>query len=164
MAIGLLQNLGKQARVGKADSEELLFEAQRLGDGQIFFYFVDKCLPFGAGESCQIYQRVSNALAWAVKKQTGRPNVNYLDDFLFADLGNKNCNRQISIFVSTCPTVGFPVSLSKTEWSAEFQIFLGLLLHGRLQLIGIPVQKIECAMSLIGHFRLKRKAQIRQFM
>ena len=30
------------------------------------FYFVDKCLPFGATISCAIFQAISDAIAWTV--------------------------------------------------------------------------------------------------
>ncbi len=106
--IQLLQKLGLEARLGKADLEAafrqvpihpdfwpvLVFKAVSPEDKEKY-YFVDKCLPFGSGESCQIYQRVSNALSWAVQQQTQKENVNYLDDFLFADLGVLRSDAQI---------------------------------------------------------------------
>ena len=47
-------------------------------------YFVDKCLPFGSAISCAIFQVISDAIAWIVRYRTRKPNVNYLDDYLFA--------------------------------------------------------------------------------
>ena len=46
-------------------------------------YFVDKCLPFGSSISCAIFQAISDAIAWIVEYRTKKPNVNYLDDYLF---------------------------------------------------------------------------------
>ena len=52
----------------------------------IWYFFVDKCLPFGASISCAIFQEFSNSISFLVTHRTKRPNVNYLDDFLFAAL------------------------------------------------------------------------------
>ena len=52
------------------------------------YYFIDKCLPFGAAISCVHFQRFSNAMAhlvrWRMKQETrkDKPVINYLDDFL----------------------------------------------------------------------------------
>ena len=49
------------------------------------FYFVDKCLPFGASISCSHFQRLSNALKHVVENLecSYHTITNYLDDFLF---------------------------------------------------------------------------------
>ena len=64
------------------------------------FYFVDKCLPFGSSISCVIFQDVSDAIAWIVSKKANKPNVNYLDDYLFAAALRSACNQQIKVFSS----------------------------------------------------------------
>ena len=51
---------------------------------QKIYYFVDKCMPFGASISCANFQKVSDAISHLVKFRTGRHNVNYLDDFFVA--------------------------------------------------------------------------------
>ena len=48
-----------------------------------FYYFVDKCLPFGSSISCSHFQRFSNAIAHLVQFRTKKPLINYLDDYLF---------------------------------------------------------------------------------
>ena len=50
------------------------------------YYFVDKCLPFGASISCAIFQEFSNSVAFLVKHRTQKDLVNYLDDYFFAAL------------------------------------------------------------------------------
>ena len=54
-------------------------------DNEIY-YFVDKCLPFGASISCVHFQSFSDAVAHVMRVKTGMENVNYLDDFLFIAL------------------------------------------------------------------------------
>ncbi len=176
-AVELVHSLGSEARLGKADLEAafqqtpihpaywslLVFKAINPHTKN-YQYFFDKCLPFGSAESCQIYQGISNALAWAVTQQTKSLLVNYLDDFLFADKGTEWCGNQLCIFRETCWNVGFPIVDDKTEWSSEWKIFLGLLLHGKLQMLAIPAEKINKSLAFVEFFLSHRKATVAQFM
>ena len=63
-------------------------------DGQEYF-FVDKCLPFGAAISCAVFQAISDAIAHIVQVKSSRKLVNYLDDFLFVALLRAWCNAQV---------------------------------------------------------------------
>ena len=63
----------------------LILKAKNPADGK-YYYFVDKCLPFGASISCAHFQRFSNSIAHIVTYFTGQENINYLDDYLFAHL------------------------------------------------------------------------------
>ena len=127
-----------------------------------FFFFVDKCLPFGAGISCAIFQAVSDALAHLVRYHTGQENVNYLDDFLFLELLKTLCNLQLDVFLSICNTIKLPVALEKTVWAVDCIAFLGLLLDGRRHRIAIPCEKIDRAVSLIKPMVKKKKTTLRE--
>ena len=63
----------------------LVMAAQNPTNGK-WYFFIDKCLPFGAAIKCKIFQEFSNALAHIAKfKLNNIRNVaitNYLDDFL----------------------------------------------------------------------------------
>ena len=125
-----------------------------------FYYFIDKCLPFGAAISCSHFQRFSNAIAHLVKfrAELDHEPVNYLDDFLFIALLCSACNGQIQEFLDICTEIGFPVAMDKTFWASDRLIFLGLLIDTQRQLVMIPVEKITKAVSLINKFlRRKRK-------
>ena len=78
------------------------------------FFFIDRCLPFGASISCAHFQRFSNAIAHTFKFKTGKDTDNYLDDFLFAVLLKAMCNGQAEVFLQICKAVNFPVALDKT--------------------------------------------------
>ena len=54
-------------------------------DGKAY-YFIDKCLPFGASISCTIFQVISDTVSHLVRMRSKMDNVNYLDDFLFVAL------------------------------------------------------------------------------
>ena len=118
-----LRNMGIQ----KKDWKYLVMKAKSPLDGKIY-YFVDKCLPFGAYISCPHFQRFSNAVKHLVQWRTSRKVVNYLDDFLFAALLKLICNNQVKIFLEICDKIRFPVSLEKTFWGNTKMTFLGMLI------------------------------------
>ena len=117
-------------------------------DGKIY-YFVDKCLPFGASISCLHFQQFSNAVKHIVQHKTSKKLVNYLDDFLFAALRKFMCNNQVKVFLQVCETIAFPISLETTFWGSNKMVFLHLLIDTINQLVCIPVEKIEKARLLI---------------
>ena len=80
--------------IKKADWFLLVMKVKNPKDGKTY-YFVDKCLPFGASISCSHFQRFSNCVAFLVKKKSGRDTNNYLDDFFFAALLEVLCKSQV---------------------------------------------------------------------
>ena len=117
-------------------------------DGK-FYYFFDKALPFGASISCNLFQRVSNAIAHVVKYRMHKPLVNYLDDYLFCSLMKMWCNQQVCIFMDVCASINFPVNMDKTYWGTTCLIFLGMLIDTISQTVSILTDKINKALNLI---------------
>ena len=128
----------------------LVMIAQNPSDGN-WYYFIDKCMPFGAAISCSHFQRFSNAVSHIVTFFTKKENINYLDDFFFAALMKIACDSQINTFLEVCASIKFPVSMEKTFWGTTKLTFLGLLLDTVSQLICIPTEKIEKAVKLINY-------------
>ena len=126
----------------------LLMRAKSPLDGK-YYYFVDKCLPFGASISCAHFQKVSDAIAAIVEYKTSRKVTNYLDDYLFMAFLTFLCNREVEIFLETCEYIGMPVSPEKTVWAMTITTFLGFLIDSRNQVIGIPKEKITKAINMI---------------
>ena len=137
----------------------LVMKAQNPLDNQ-WYYFVDKCMPFGASISCSHFQRFSNAIAHIVSYYTHKENVNYLDDFLFAHLMELLCNQQIDKFLEICENIRFPISMEKTYWATTKLSFLGLLIDTVNQLICVPIEKINKANMLINNILTKRNKKI----
>ena len=127
----------------------LVMKAQNPEDG-LWYYFVDKCMPFGASISCSHFQRFSNAIAHIVSYYTKKGNINYLDDFFFTHIIKMLCNQQISKFLEICENINFPVSMEKTFWATTKITFLGLLIDTIKQLVCIPTEKICKAEQLIS--------------
>ena len=95
-------NLG----VKKGQWHYLIMKAKSPIDNQ-WYYFVDKCLPFGAAISCTLFQSFSDAIAHLVKFRTLQDLVNYLDDFLFVALLLSACNDQLKVFLDICSEINF---------------------------------------------------------
>ena len=155
-AIQLCIREGKGCSIAKSDTKSafrnlgiksghwryLVMKAVSPIDGKTY-YFVDKCLPFGASISCSQFQRFSNAIKHLVQWKTGQNLVNYLDDFLVAVLMKLLCNNQIREFLHICHLISFPVSMEKTFWGTTRLVFLGLLIDTVNQYVCVPVDKIE---------------------
>ncbi len=161
-AVLMVQKLGEGAFMSKTDLEaafrQLLIRPQdwpllvmkmKSPESGRVCYFVDLHLPFGSSMSCSIFQRFSNALAWIIQTCSGRKNINYLDDFLFADCTKRGADNQIMLFHGVCSDINLPVSIEKTEWGTTVQIFLGLLLDSINQHVGLPLEKIVKAQKII---------------
>ena len=128
------------------------------------YYFVDKCLPFGSSISCAFFQAVSDSIAFLVRYKTGNPTVNYLDDYFFAALLKAWCDWQLNQFLDICQKINLPVALEKTFWGTQLMTFLGLLLDSRLQLVCVPVEKVDRALDMVAYFLNKKnkKATVKQ--
>ena len=147
----------RQLPIKKKFWKFLIMKAQSPLDGD-WYFFVDKCLPFGAAISCAVFQEFSNALSHIVRvKSKGTENVNYLDDFLFLAAVAFLCNHQLSVFLRICEKINFPVSEDKTEWASKCITFLGLLIDLRAKLVRIPQQKIVRATNLINKMLTAKK-------
>ena len=124
-----------------------------------WWYFVDKCMPFGSSISCSHFQKFSDAIAHVMRVKTGKDNVNYLDDFLFIALLRWLCNHQTSLFMEICETIHFPVALEKTCWATTLISFLGMLIDTSRQLILIPREKIAKALAQIDDILNNKKSK-----
>ena len=125
-----------------------------------WFYFTDKCLPFGVSISCKLFQDFLDAIAHIMKHKTQKRTVNYLDDFLFAAILKAWCDWQINVFLDICKDINFPVSFEKTEWGNTLMVFLGLLLDTTRQLVCIPKEIVERAIHLIEYCLSKKKVTV----
>ena len=88
----------RQLGIRRQDWPLLVLKAQSPHDNKTY-YFVDKCLPFGASISCALFQAFSDALAHIVHYKSAQENVNYLDNFFFVAMYKYMCDRQIRIFL-----------------------------------------------------------------
>ena len=137
----------------------LIMKAENPIDGKTY-YFVDKCLPFGASISCALFQEFSDAVAHIFKKKSGKDTVNYLDDYYFAALLKSLCDGQIRIFLDICDYINFPISMEKTVWGCTVIVFLGFLIDAINQVIAIPVEKVNRAKEIIRNVLTKKSKKL----
>ena len=140
----------------------LIMKAQDPETG-FWFYFIDKCLPFGSSLSCAIFQKFSDALCFLTESilKVHRCLTNYLDDFLFIACTVLRCNFMIQKFLDLCSQLGIPISMEKTEWGTEIIVFLGILLDGRNLVLGVPLEKRERALELLTKIINQKKATVK---
>ena len=138
----------------------LLLKARSPFDGKVYF-FVEKSLPFGAAISCSHFQRFSMAVAFITEKRSGKPVINYLDDYLFAAMIKSLCDRQMHIFLDVCEYICFPVSMEKTYWGTTMLVFLGILINTVGRYVAIPADKISKALDLVESLLGARKTTVK---
>ena len=176
-AVILCIRAGENCKLGKSDMSSafrhlgikpehwkfLVMKAESPFDGRTY-YFVDKCLPFGAAISCAHFQGFSDAVAHLVWYQTGEVTINYLDDYLFVAVLKIICNNQIRIFLKICAAIRFPVALEKTFWATTRLTFLGFLIDSALQMVFLPAEKVQKAQDVIRSLlgRRSRKMTIKE--
>ena len=172
-AIQICLREGKSCKIAKSDMKSafrnlgikpehwkyLVMKAKSPIDGKTY-YFVDKCLPFGASISCTHFQRFSNAIRHIVQYRTKKQLVNYMDDFLFTALLKLLCNNQVREFLRICEIIAFPVSLEKTFWASTKLTFLGLLIDTVKQCVYIPLDKICKVVNLMESILQKKSANV----
>ena len=124
----------RNVRMSKDDWALMVMKAKSPIDGK-WYYFVDKCKPFGSLISCAIFQHFSNAVAFLVTFRTKKKALNYLDDFFFTALLKMCCDGQLETFLKVCHEINFPVALEKTCWGDTLMVFLGLLIDSEKQLV-----------------------------
>ena len=126
----------------------LIMKAKSPIDGKTYF-FIDKCLAFGASISCSHFQHFSNCVAFLLRKRTGRQQVNYLDNCLFAHLQKLLCDAQVGQFMELCQQINFPINMEKTFWGTMLLVFLGLLIDTVTQTVSIPLDKLQNGRHLL---------------
>ena len=168
LAQGIACNLGKSdmksafRNLGMklADFCWLIFKAKNPIDHK-WYYFIDKCLPFGSSISCAHFQLFSDSVACIVSFCTGKKLLNYLDDYLFAALQKLHCDQQIQVFIDICKEINFPISFEKTAWGCTMIVFLGLLINTITQTISIPCEKVDRAKFLIQKLLAGKKTMVK---
>ena len=144
----------------------LVMKARHPKSGK-WFYFIDKCLPFGAAISCAIFQRWLNALTHItnhfLKESVPQRGIsNYLDDFFNVSLSRVACNTMILTFHRICDQLGVPLAKEKTVWATVLAVFLGILLDGKNKILAIPQEKIEKAQYMLRLMLTNKKTKVKE--
>ena len=172
-AIELCLRAGKSCQISKSDMKSafrnlclrrqdwkwMILMAESPIDGSTYF-FVDKCLPFGASISCSHFQSFSDVISHIIRVKSKKDNVNYLDDFLFVALLTAMCNAQTELFMAICKRINFPISVEKTFWADTRMTFLGFLIDTVEQLVMVPTDKVDRRTLIIERALNKKNNKI----
>ena len=141
----------------------LLMKAKSPFDGK-WYWFADKCLPFGSSISCSLFQKFSDCVAHIYSFWSRRKAINYLDDFLFAALLKALCDKQVDLFLQICSIINFPISEEKTFRGTQLLSFLGFLIDTVNQIVLVPSEKITRALNMINFVlsKIKQKGSKRK--
>ena len=80
-------------------------------------YYVDKCLPFGLRSAPFLFNRVAEAIEWALKNNYSIEDLfHYLDNFFTAGPpGSPVCNNNTQTMLTICDKLGPPVSQRRSK-------------------------------------------------
>ena len=144
---------------------KLLTMKVRDPETQQWYWFVDKCLPFGAAISYAIFQLFSNALShllqFRLQKIKLKSISNYLDDFLNVALSETDCNGMLRVFHELLEWLGVPLAKEKTVWATLRIIFLGILLDGEKCILALPIDNINKAVYLVKIFISRKRSTVK---
>ena len=148
---------------GRPDQCRFLMMMAEHPQTGVKYYFADKCMPFGAGISCNLYSEFSNALAHILAYYTNSwyQVTNYLDDFLFIETSEARCNHLVRTFTEICSYLGVPVADDKVVYASPLAKFLGVIMNGNQKLLQVPTDKKNKAIQMLHRIRSKRTATVK---
>ena len=155
------------AKVDLADAYRIVpinrLDWKHLGIRVAGKYYIDRMLPMGAASSCQIFQRISDALKeMLVSRCNAQVAVfNYLDDFLFVAPSKECCEETLQSFEKLCEELGVPIAAHKTIRATTCISFLGLGINARDCTLFIPPEKGEKAKKKLERFLKEDKPRVK---
>ena len=91
-------------------------------------YLVDRCLPFGARRSPEIFHELGQAVR-RIMASKGYPDIIvYLDDFLIVAHSKEECQKTLQVLMETVRRLGFSINYNKVAGPSQRLTFLGIML------------------------------------
>ena len=142
--------------VNPADFDLLGIEFQGL-------YYVEKNLPMGLAQSCNLFEKFARFLQWVVEFRSGLHSVDhYLDDFIFMGSEHSDdCAKLMENFFHLSYDLGVPIAEDKTVGPTTIMPFLGLVINKELGIISIPHDKLFKLQSQLLPMLYKKKILIK---
>ena len=138
-----------------------------LGLSIIGKIYMNVCLPFGAGSSCAIFERIATIIEWIVKYHGKIPYLkHYLDDYIMLANSLSTLIHQMQKFTDIMVAIGMPLAEEKTLGPCPIIEFLGMVLNFFQQLLQIPKKKKDCCLELlnemVGLYHAQQKVTVKQ--
>ena len=89
--------------------------------------FINICLPIWLATGCQIFDAISQSLAWIHTKNNPHSKIfSYLDYFLILADSEHDCKKTLDSFLYQLHCLGFPLNEHKTVQSVTIVEYPGL--------------------------------------
>ena len=134
-------------------------------------YFINSSMAFGARSSCKIFEEFTTSVQWILDNETNLTNSShYLDDFIMVPASSAICAYYMSTLQDICNFIGAPLSPDKMVGPMQIINFLGLMLNFQKQVVQIPLEKVQKAITQIDYLlstqyvnnkNLKGKVQVK---
>ena len=115
-------------------------------------YFINSTMAFGARSSCKIFEEFATSIQWILDNETNSTNSShYLDDFIMVHTSSAVCAYYMSKLQDICDFIGAPLSPDKMVGPMQIIKFLGLTLNFLKQVVQIPLEKVQKAITQIDY-------------
>ena len=126
-------------------------------------YYYDRCLPMGAASSCAIFEKVSTALEWVLRKNCPGVEIHHvLDDFIFISPNHNLCKEALYTFRLICQDIGLPIAENKTMGPSQVLQFLGITLDTIKQESRLPPDKIAKCTGAIKEMLASKRVRLKK--
>ena len=123
-------------------------------------HFLDTCVPFGSRHGTQIFQRVSDAVRYVVRRH-GYKIMNYVDDF-FGVGTPRHARDAFDCLYTVLNALGLSISKKKLVRPGTQAICLGVLIDSEKGTISIPEEKMRQIIDLVNSWGVKKSCTKRQ--
>ena len=158
--IDAINDVGKGACLHKVDISRAFchvkidpFDYDLLGLKWRDVTFFDTCLPFGSRHGTQIFQHLSDAVRYIMRRE-GFDVVNYVDDFVGIDIPSV-ARRSYDRLCAILGDLGLDVSVKKLVAPCTKAICLGVEIDTVQKTIAIPEDKMRCIEDIFTRMEIK---------
>ena len=114
---------------------------------------------FGSRSSPKLFDNVSKAICWILKKNYNIEKVLHLvDDFLTIDRPTFLADRTMAILTMVFNKLGLPLSVKETAGPSKVLEYLGVILDSEQMEARLPLDKLRRITDAVTHFRVGRHA------
>lgn len=126
-------------------------------------FYYDTALPMGLGESCKIFETISDGIKYILNKFGVVNMVKILDDFLFGGVSKRQCQLTLDVHIRLLNYLNIPIAWDKTSDQPTHVItFLGVQINTLNMTSQLPIDKLERYSNDIDSALDRSSMQIRE--
>ena len=125
-------------------------------------YYYDKCQPMGCSSSCKNFESFSSAIQWILHHKYGVTNVvKVLDDFLFVEPSQQQCQYNLDKFQQICQNLNVPIAAHKTVGPEPSLTLLGIKLDASAMTTSLPTDQLIAYTADLNDVLTRKKVTLR---